>query len=298
MDLVASAEASEQFVCEMEAMASLNHPNVVKWFDGDKIEDTFYCAMEFVEGTDLGKLVRSKGPLPVTEACDYIRQTAKGLQHAYERNLIHRDIKPVNLILTKQRLDPTVHRREAEEVSLIKILDWGLANLSPPRSQLGDRPSSPQCTGLVGTADYLSPEQAMDPDSVDIRGDIYSLGCTFYFLLTGQPPFVDGTLMQKIMYHQSREPLPVESLRLDVPVGLEAIIKRMMAKKPGDRYQTPGAVATALIPYTQSRKMPLPRRPQALQKSTNPRNTPLPRPLYDDTETGDTSPKGVDTMKD
>ncbi len=214
-ELLDSSEARQQFLQEMEAMAQLDHPNVVQFWDAGEAGSTFFCAMEYVEGTDLGKLVRLEGMLSPTRACDYIRQTALGLQHAHERTLIHRDIKPVNLILTAPPAPP-VDKFTALTApppppppSIIKILDWGLACLRPPsESKTGPSEGTPT-RAIIGTADYLSPEQARNADLADIRADIYSLGCTFYFLLTGQPPFPGGSLMQKLIQHQQAEPPPV-----------------------------------------------------------------------------------------
>jgi serine/threonine-protein kinase len=262
-EVFASPEGRQQFLQEVEAMARLDHPNIVQFCDADQFRDTFYFAMEYVEGTDLGKVVRLSGALPVHEACDYIRQAALGLQHAYERNLIHRDIKPVNLFLTHVTQDPplataafatrrdpaggAIEKATVKLKPLIKILDWGLASLRNPKGIAGDETVA---TSVVGTADYLSPEQARNANAVDIRGDIYSLGCTLYFLLTGQPPFANGTLMQKILQHQQNEPMPVDVFRMDVPEGVIAILKRMLMKQPEERYQTPASVALALFPFT------------------------------------------------
>ena len=255
-ELLYSPEARQQFLSEMEAMAHLEHPNVVEFWDAGEAGDTFYCAMEYIEGTDLGKLVRLTGMLSPTKACDYMRQTANGLQHAHERNLIHRDIKPVNLILTSlpgPPVDPFLVRLgkapPPPAPSIIKILDWGLACLRPSRER-GIGPSNGTPTkAIIGTADYLSPEQARNADLADIRSDIYSLGCTFYYLLTGQPPFPGGTLMQKLIQHQQAEPTPVEEINPEVPLALGNIVRRMMAKKPEERYHTPAAVALALAPF-------------------------------------------------
>jgi serine/threonine-protein kinase len=234
---LSSPDAANQFLMEMQAMADLDHPNIVQFLDTDKADDRYYCAMEFVDGTDLGKVVRLQGYLPVPHACEYARQTALGLQHAHEFSLIHRDIKPVNLYLTQQR------------GPVIKILDWGLAGLRPP----GEEPEHPdpnaRPTSILGTADFLSPEQALDPFGVDIRGDIYSLGCTLYYLLSGRPPFDGKTVMQKVVQHQTQEAAPVEALNPEVPLGLAGVLRRMMAKKREDRFQTPAAVALALQPF-------------------------------------------------
>lgn len=251
-EALASAEGREQFLREMEAMAQLDHPNIVQFCDVDQAGDTYYFAMEFVDGTDLGKLVRLAGSLPVDEACEYVRQASLGLQHAYERNLVHRDIKPVNLFVMfpqvkTRRSKPETRRRHG----IVKILDWGLAARRSPVPE-ENKPNQALVRALIGTADYVSPEQAKNAHAVDIRGDIYSLGCTFYFLLTGRPPFPDGSLVQKLMKHQSAEPEPVLSFRNDVPCEVAAILKRMMAKALDERFHTPAAVAVALKPYAQN----------------------------------------------
>jgi serine/threonine-protein kinase len=252
-EAMADAEGRKQFLREMEAMARLEHPNIVQFCDLDQAGELYYFAMEFVDGTDLGKHVGLCGALPVGEASDYIRQAALGLQHAHERNLVHRDIKPVNLFLTQvatarvQERGGTTARQATKP--LIKILDWGLAGLRYPKGQSNPELIESMARGIVGTADYLSPEQARNHHTVDIRGDIYSLGCTFYFLLTGQAPFPMGTLMQKILQHQQAQPAPVSSFREDVPAEILAILKRMLAKDPDERFQIPAAVALALAPF-------------------------------------------------
>jgi serine/threonine protein kinase len=247
--------------------------------------------MEYVEGTDLGKVVRLMGALPVYEACDYIRQAALGLQHAYERNLIHRDIKPVNLFLTHVAQSPASSKALSMFATaapapqppsnvkttlqvrpLIKILDWGLASLRAPKGSAADPAHDLACRSIVGTADYLSPEQARNANAVEIRGDIYSLGCSLYYLLTGQAPFPDGTLMQKIMKHQQSEPAPISSFRDDVPDDLLAVLQRMLAKNPEDRFQTPAAVAMALTPFTRLAAKP----PSMAATLTGMRMTPTP----------------------
>lgn len=266
-EVFASQEGRKAFLQEVEAMAQLDHANIVQFCDADQWQDTYYFAMEYVEGTDLGKEVRLSGALPVPQACDYIRQSALGLQHAYERNLIHRDIKPVNLFLTQVPLEIrraadslfATRREQASPASmakdtlltrpLIKILDWGLASLRTPKGSGQDDASAEVAKSIVGTADYLSPEQARNANAVDIRGDIYSLGCSLYYLLTGQAPFPEGTLMQKIMQHQTAEPKPIADFRDDVPADVCAIVQRMMAKDPNDRFQTPASVALALLSF-------------------------------------------------
>ncbi len=274
-EVIANAEGRKQFLSEMEAMARLEHPNIVQFCDTDEFGDTFYYAMEYVEGTDLGKYVRLTGLLPIAEACDYIRQTALGLQHAHERNLIHRDIKPVNLYLTHLQT-PAPKKPSAwaayenpeprkKGVPQIKILDWGLASLRSPRGMSGEKMIEHLAKGVIGTADYLSPEQARNAQAVDIRGDIYSLGCTFYYLLTGQAPFPSGSLMQKVLQHQNAEPEGVQTFREDLPLEVSLILKRMMAKQPERRFQTPAGVALTLLPF--AREQSLMQVPKALART-------------------------------
>lgn len=262
-EVLSNSEGRQQFLQEIEAMARLEHPNIVQFCDADQHEDTCYFAMEYVDGIDLGKHVRLSGPSSVREACDFIRQAALGLQHAHERNLVHRDIKPVNLFLTQVPVAqaraiaarPSLPTERMRTRPLVKILDWGLAGLRAPKC-IGPQLVESLSKGLVGTADYLSPEQARNAGTVDIRGDIYSLGCTFYYLLTGQPPFPDGTLMQKILKHQQAEPPAVDTFRGDVPPGVLALLERILAKAPEDRFQTPAALALALMPFARATGKP------------------------------------------
>jgi serine/threonine protein kinase len=287
-EVMTNREGRQQFLQEMEAMASLDHPNIVQFCDADQSNDTFYFAMEFVDGTDLGKHVRLSGPLPVREACDYIRQTANGLQHAHERNLIHRDIKPVNLFVTNVALakaPSAVASASSKPVmqKQIKILDWGLACPRMPQGSASAGAVDNVAKNIVGTADYLSPEQARNANAVDIRGDIYSLGCTLYYLLTGQPPFPEGSLMQKILQHQQAEPAPIDTFRGDVPTAVTAIVKRMLAKKPEERFQTPASVAMALMPFVRKGTTTPPLGSLSTLKGTPPQSnrddTPLPAAL-------------------
>jgi serine/threonine-protein kinase len=187
----------------------------------------------------------------VAQACDYVRQAAMGLQHAYEHNLVHRDIKPVNLFVTMPAAaNPTVVTKpKGLTPGLMKILDWGLACPGKSRKQLDEVKARRPAGGVIGTADYMSPEQARNAEAVDVRSDIYSLGCTFYYLLAGQPPFAGGSVMQKILQHQQAEPPAITTLRADLPEGLAAVLARAMAKQPEDRYQTPAALAIALRPF-------------------------------------------------
>jgi serine/threonine protein kinase len=226
---LANPEAVKRFRREIKATASLAHENVVMAYDADQSGETHFFAMEFVDGTTLDKYVQAKGELPAPEACDYIRQAALGLQHAHEKGLIHRDIKPSNLLLDRG--------------SVVKISDLGLVLIADP-----DDLSRITREGLtVGTPDFVAPEQARNPRAADIRADIYALGCTFYFLLTGEVPFPGGTPTEKMLRH-SRENVPMPK-RADIPPEVLAILVRMTAKKPDQRFQTPAEVAAALEPF-------------------------------------------------
>ena len=222
----------KRFQREVRAAAALDHPHIVRAYDADKIGGTHLLVMEYVEGaTDLGRLVQTHGPLGVEQACEYVRQAALGLQHAHERGLVHRDIKPSNLLVTVDR-------------KTIKLLDLGLARLDQPAD---DEPSTVTQQGMVmGSADYIAPEQVRNSHTADIRADIYGLGCTLYFLLTGQVPFPSLSISHKLLKHQWEEPQPIERLRSGIPSEVAAVVRQMMAKKPADRYQTPAEVAVAL----------------------------------------------------
>lgn len=227
-----SPDAVRRFLREIMAAAHLTHENVVMAYDADQSGDRHFFAMEYVEGTNLARLVRENGPLPVQQACDCIRQAALGLQHAFERGMVHRDIKPSNLLLS--------------QTGVVKILDMGLARVE---SEGGPAESRITQEGLViGTPDYLAPEQARNARTADIRADIYALGCTFYYLLTGTPPFKGDTPTEKLMRH-STDPVP-SILRPDLPPPVEAIVHRMMAKRPDERFQTPGEIVFALQSYS------------------------------------------------
>jgi formylglycine-generating enzyme required for sulfatase activity/tRNA A-37 threonylcarbamoyl transferase component Bud32 len=241
-EVITHPQSVRRFRQEIEAAAKLSHPNIVIAHDANEVDGKHFLTMEYVDGTDLSKLVKQQGPVPADRACDYVRQAALGLQHAHERGLVHRDIKPSNLLLTT----PIGTRAGGT----IKLLDMGLARLMGDNGSGGGPAHELTKAGtLVGTADYMAPEQAVDSHQADIRADIYSLGCTLYYLLTGQPPFPHGTVMQKLFSHNQEEPRPVEQLRVDLPDGLGPVVRRMMAKAPQDRYQTPGETAAALAPF-------------------------------------------------
>jgi len=233
-DALTSRLAIERFYRESQAVASLKHPNIIIAHDINEDRERHYFVMEYAPGCDLSRLLRERGRLPLGEACDYVRQAALGLQHAHERGLVHRDIKPSNLLL-------------ATDERLVKILDLGLARLRETTLDSAD-PITPNGM-LMGTPDYMAPEQAEDSSGVDTRADIYSLGCTLYQLLTGSVPFPGGSLADKLRRHYCEEPPPLTQLRGDAPAALAAIVARMMAKTPQQRYQVPAEVAEALRPF-------------------------------------------------
>ncbi len=238
---LAQPEAVRRFHRELRAVAALQHPNIVMAFDGGQVGDVHFLAMEYVEGTDLNKLVNKSGPLPIAQACNYIRQAAVGLQHAHECSLVHRDIKPANLLLSLVKSASNAQGAEA----VVKVMDMGLARLNQGVGEQTAAELTVEGT-VMGTPDYIAPEQAQDSTRADIRADSYSLGCTLYFLLTGQPPFPGGSLAQKLLRHQQTQLAPVTSRRPDVPAGVVAVLARMLAKLPAERYQTPAEVARAL----------------------------------------------------
>ncbi len=250
-DRLANPEVVARFLREIKAAAQLSHPNIVTAHDAAQVGDTHFLVTEYVEGVSLSRHVRDNGPRPVAQACDWVRQAALGLQHAHEKGLVHRDIKPGNLLVTHATVTVVPGRSAVgfpDGAALVKILDFGLARLS--RGGAGENSSELTQEGAVmGTPDYIAPEQAQEAHTADIRSDVYSLGCTFYFLLTGRPPFPGGTLMQKLMRHQHDEPEPLASERPDVSPAVAAVCRKMTAKRPEERFQTPLEVAEALAPF-------------------------------------------------
>jgi serine/threonine protein kinase len=231
-DLMQRSRIVDRFRQEVKAAGRLHHANIVTAFDADQAGDVHFLVMEFVDGVSLNVLVARRGPLGVAHACNYTAQAAQGLQHAFEKGMVHRDIKPHNLMLTRD--------------GKVKILDFGLARLA---SEVGAEPLTPEekrqarpgltLTGdVMGTPEYMAPEQAFDPHRADIRA-------TLYYFLVGQPPYAEGSVLTKLI-SQAR---PVTDFRDDIPEELAAIIERMMTKDLSERYQTPTEVVKALARF-------------------------------------------------
>lgn len=217
----------ERFEQEARATSRLSHPNVVRVFDIDQQGDTHFMVMEYVAGRDLKAMVKQHGPLPLDQVAHYMAQIGLGLEHTHQHGLIHRDIKPANLVVNDE--------------DVVKILDLGLARM------LGDADVASLTVengeNMMGTADFLSPEQARNAHTVDARADIYSLGCTLYYLLAGHAPFTEGTVAQRILMHQNQQPLDVRAIREDCPHAIADVCMTMLAKNPQDRIQSAGIVA-------------------------------------------------------
>jgi eukaryotic-like serine/threonine-protein kinase len=214
----------ERFNREARAAATLDHPNIVRAFDVGQEDRFHYLVMEYVDGQSLRQLVKDEGPLSATLGADYLRQAALGLKHAYEAGLVHRDIKPTNLMVDRE--------------GVVKILDLGLARFFEDEDDVLTQGA------VLGSADYIAPEQAIDSHSVDIRADIYSLGATFWYCLSGsRPPRAGLDFIRRPSQQLISQP------RTDVPEGLWQVLRKMMAPRPDDRYQTPSEVAEAIAPW-------------------------------------------------
>lgn len=243
----ADEESLRRFQREARACAALDHPNIVRAFAVGQEGKVHYLVMEFVDGKTLHEVVQAEGPLEIHRACDFARQAALGLQHAHEAGLIHRDIKPGNLIVDAR--------------GTVKILDLGLARFLGEAE--GGGSEEVLTKGVIGTPDYLAPEQTRDSHGVDIRADIYGLGGSLYFALTGRPPFgEEGTAARKLQWQLTHDPYPIHMFRPEVPEELVAILGKMLAKDLRQRYQKPAEVAEALEPWTH---------PEAVTESGRPR---------------------------
>jgi CheY-like chemotaxis protein/tRNA A-37 threonylcarbamoyl transferase component Bud32 len=225
-----AGELADRFQREVETIARLSHPNVVMAHDADETEAGPFLVMEFVDGRDLQSEVADRGPLPAADAVDRIVQAARGLEYAHHRGIVHRDVKPGNILRDRD--------------GVVKVADLGLARLAAPGAT--GETSLTQVGSVFGTAEYMSPEQADDPAHVDGRADIYSLGCTLFFLLTGRPPYQAPSFVSLVLRHRD-EPIPtLVAERPDVPPELEAVFRKMVAKAPADRYRSMADVVREL----------------------------------------------------
>jgi serine/threonine protein kinase len=236
----ADANLMARFQREMRSVAALNHPNIIAAHDADVAGKTPFLVMEFIEGKDLQSWIDEQDPLPIDWSCECIYQASLGLQHAHERGLVHRDIKPSNLLVVQASsyADPT-----------IKILDFGLAQLRRGEEVGHDLTQTGQ---LMGTIDYIAPEQARSTKHADIRSDIFSLGCTFYRMLSGTIPFPGDSVASRLAARFIEDAPPLSKSRADCPRELEELVHKMLQRDPGQRYQSPVEVADALRRFTRS----------------------------------------------
>lgn len=245
-----SGKAMDRFRREMQTAAALDHPNIVLLRDADESNHVPYLVMDYFDGIDLAAKVRAEGPQPIPQATEYIRQAAIGLQHAFERGIVHRDIKPSNILLVKTSTGGVI----------VKILDFGLAKFE--RDEDGVQPLT-QAGRLIGTVDYISPEQAMDAHNADTRADIYSLGCALFYILTALPPFPGNSQLEKLTARIQGEPPRLREHLPEAPADLEAVLLKMLARDPDNRYQTPSEVAVALAPFCDDGPLAIPDIPSA-----------------------------------
>lgn len=231
-----NARALRRFEVEMQAIGRLNHENIIRALDAGEADGCHFLVMEYLRGTDIAALLKQRGNFLLSDAAEVIRQAASGLQHIHQNGMVHRDLKPANLFLTRQ--------------GQVKIVDLGLALLQDTTD--GNHIGLTSPGKLMGTIDYMSPEQAEDTHDVDIRADIYSLGATLYALLCGNAPLRgkrDSSLMELLASIASGVFTPVRTVRPDIPEEFGNIVHRMLAAKPSDRFQTPAEVSEAMLPF-------------------------------------------------
>jgi len=231
---VGDADSLGRFEMEARSAARLDHPNIARVHYVGEERGHRYLVFEYIEGTNLRDLVYANGPYPLADALRYMLQIADALMHAWQRDVVHRDIKPSNILVTPD--------------GQAKLVDMGLARVEPAEATEHDLTTS----GVtLGTFDYMAPEQARDPRLADVRSDIYSLGCTFFFVLVGKPPFPEGSALQKLLQHQSGDPPNLAQFRSDVPESVAELVDTMLAKRPEDRFQNPAELLAALIAVTE-----------------------------------------------
>jgi serine/threonine protein kinase len=234
-DLLKSEVALARFEREIQYAASLNHPNIVRAIDADRVGNQYFLVMEYVDGRDLKEIFREHGRLPIEFSCECIRQTALALQHAHKRGLVHRDIKPSNIIVAKNTQNGQ---------PIVKLIDLGLARIEQDETATDD--SITRSGQIMGSPDYMAPEQATNAKNADIRSDIYSLGVALFQLISGDVPYPGDTVMEKLVARINTDAPPLSSRREDVPPVLVHIVARMLNRDPAQRFQTPGEVAALL----------------------------------------------------
>jgi serine/threonine protein kinase len=235
-ELMTDRDTVDRFLREARIAGRLDHKNIARVLDAEHLGDGLFIAMEYVPGKTLAQLVAASGPFYFSDACDCICQAALGIEHATSQGVVHRDIKPQNLMLISS-------------TSTVRILDFGLGRMVDERRS---RAGLTKEGDMLGTPHYMAPEQARDPRSADVRSDIYSLGCTFYFLLAGRPPFEGQSVLELLNKHEFDSPPPITSLRGDIPRDVGELLSRMLAKHPNDRPQSPKEVLAALLPQGRS----------------------------------------------
>jgi WD40 repeat protein/serine/threonine protein kinase len=267
--LLENEQAVARFHREIQSVAALEHPNIVATFDADCVKGKHFLVMEYVEGQDLDAMARKRGRLPAGEACEYVRQAALGLAHAHERGMVHRDIKPANLLVTFRPVNdegPPLSTSENRALSangpasaseavvpVVKILDFGLARFG---AEIHGASELTQTGQIMGTPDYIAPEQARDTKSADHRSDIFSLGCTLFRLVTGQVPYRGNSVMEKLMARALDEAPRARSLCPELHPALDNCIARMLARDPASRYQTADELALVLNSFTSTLGLP------------------------------------------
>jgi serine/threonine protein kinase len=258
-DKINDPEARERFFREARAVAALDHPNIIKAHDVGEFQGIPYFVMEYVPGTNLKQHLERNGPVPWEQAVHYVVQACRGLQQAHKKGLVHRDIKPSNLLV--------------DDRGSLRILDLGLARSFTKEEDKITDPVGQRL--LMGSVDYIAPEQAVGSDHLDVRTDLYSLGCTFFTLVAGKPPFA-GSVAERLAQHQTLAPPPLHECRPEVPPELSAVVARLMAKKPDDRYATPADVIAALAPW--QGRAPAPKRRAGTDGPETDRTEPLRSP--------------------
>jgi len=238
---ISNEDLQRRFLIEAQSAARLDHPNIARVYDSGRSRGLPYIVFEYVEGANIRDLVVNHGPLPLGDALSYTYQIAHALAHAWKRDVVHRDIKPSNILVNQE--------------GMTKLVDMGLARLY----QVGAHDDDLTSTGVtLGTFDYISPEQARDPRLADTRSDIYSLGCTLFYMLAGHPPFSEGTAAQKLLQHQEEKPPELLTLRDDLPDSLDRLVRRMLAKRPEDRPQSSAEVVADLATIMRELGLQLP----------------------------------------